>query len=316
MSDPYKTLKIPKSASEKEIKSAFRKLAKTYHPDQNQDDPKAQAKFAEINSAYELLSDKEKRAQFDRGEIDANGNPKMSGFDFYGARPAGARRAGGTRSGGINPEDILKEFMGGMGGAGVGGMGSRRSQQRASGWDPFAGTTAQSAPIKGKDFSAPILITLEQAHKGENVVLKLASGRSLNVKLPKNVQEGQQIRLSGQGQPSPTGGPPGDAIVTVKFKRHKLFRRDGKDLRVDVPITLYDAVLGAKIRVPTLDGKVELAIPPGVNTAKAMRLKGKGLHGTSDLLVNLRIVLPKGGDPDLESLMRFWREQKPYKPDA
>ncbi|MCF6303736.1 MAG: DnaJ domain-containing protein [Devosiaceae bacterium] len=310
MSDPYKILKISKSASEKEIKSAFRKLAKTYHPDQNQDDPKAQAKFAEINSAYELLSNKEKRGQFDRGEIDAKGNPKMGGFDFSGARQGGARRTGG-----INPEDILKEFMGGMGAGGAGGMGGR-AQQRAGGWDPFAGATAHSAPTKGKDFTAPVLITLEQAHNGEDVTLKLASGRQLNIKLPKNVEDGQQIRLSGQGQPSPTGGAPGDAIVTVKFKRHKLFRRDGKDLRVDVPITLYDAVLGAKIRVPTLTGTVELGIPPGVNTAKAMRLKGKGLYGTSDLLVNLRIVLPEGGDADLESLMRFWREQKPYKPGS
>ena len=311
MNDPYKILKVARSASDKEIKSAFRKLAKSYHPDQNQDDPKAQAKFAEINSAYELLSNKEKRAQFDRGEIDARGNPKMSGFDFSGM---GARR--GQKGTGINPEDILKEFMGGIGGMGTAGAGARHARQGAGagGWDPFTGGSVNRAPIKGKDFTAPVLITLEQAHGGENVSLKLASGRSLNIKLPKKVQEGQQIRLSGQGQPSPNGGPPGDAIITVRFKRHKLFRRDGKDLRVDVPITLYDAVLGAKVRVPTLTGTVELDIPPGVNTTKSLRLKGKGLYGDGDLLVNLRIVLPRGGDADLESLMRFWREQKPYDP--
>ena len=309
MTDPYKVLKIKKSATDKEIKSAFRKLAKAYHPDQNQGDPKAQAKFAEINSAYELLSNKEKRAQYDRGEIDAAGNPKMSGFDFSGMRGA----QGGARTGSINPEDILKEFMGGMG-AGMGG--ARRTRQAGgAGWDPFGGGTPHGAAAKAKDFVAPILVTLEQAHKGATVNLKLTNGRTISVKLPKKVEEGQQIRVAGQGQPSPVGGPPGDAVLTVKFKRHKKFRRDGKDLRVDVPITLYDAVLGGKIRVPTLTGTVELTIPPGVNTNKAMRLKGKGLHGDGDLLVSLRIVLPKGGDPDLESLMRFWREQKPYKPE-
>ena len=144
------------------------------------------------------------------------------------------------------------------------------------------------------------------------VPLKLTSGRVLNVQLPKKVQEGQQIKLAGQGQPSPQGGTPGDAILSVKFKRHKNFKREGKDLRVDVALPLYDAVLGAKVRVPTLGGIVELNIPPGVNTSKALRLKGKGLFGAGDLLVTLRIVLPEGGDADLESLMRFWREQKPY----
>jgi DnaJ-class molecular chaperone len=311
MADPYKVLGVGKTASEKEIKSAYRKLAKKFHPDRNKDDPKAEAKFAEASGAYNFLSDKERRGQFDRGEIDAEGNPKMGGFDFSGMRGAG----GGTRAqGGVNPEDILKEFMGGFGGATrdprtAGGASARGG---AAGWDPFSGGAQRTASTRGKDFTAPILVSLEQAHKAESVPLRLTSGRTLNVKLPTGVQEGQQIRLKGQGQPSPVGGEPGDALITVKFKRHPVFRRDGKDLRVDVPIALYEAVLGAKIRVPTLGGKVELNIPPGVNTAKALRLKGKGLQGAGDLLVNLRIVLPKGGDPDLESLMRFWREQKPY----
>lgn len=310
MADPYKVLGIGKTASDKEVKSAYRKLAKRFHPDRNQHDPKAEAKFAEASSAYDFLSDKTRRGQFDRGEIDAEGNPKMGGFDFSGMRGGGGART----QGGVNPEDILKEFMGGFAG---GGRGPRTAGTRAggagpAGWDPFSGGAQHSASVRGKDFTAPILVTLEQAHKGESVPLRLTSGRSLNVKLPTGVQEGQQIRLKGQGQPSPVGGEPGDALITVKFKRHPQFRRDGKDLRVDVPIALYEAVLGAKIRVPTLGGPVELNIPAGVDTAKALRLKAKGLQGAGDLLVNLRIVLPKGGDPDLESLMRFWREQKPY----
>jgi len=145
------------------------------------------------------------------------------------------------------------------------------------------------------------------------IELRMPTGKVLNVKLPEKVEEGQQIRLKGQGHPSPMGGPPGDAIVTVKFERHKQFRRDGADLRVDVPITLYEAVLGGKVRVPTLDGSAELNLPASVNTAKALRLKGKGLHGAGDLYATLRVVLPEQADPDLESLMRFWRDQKPYK---
>jgi len=309
MPDPYKVLGIAKSASEREIKSAYRKLAKIYHPDRNRNDPGAETKFSEATTAYDLLSDKAKRAQFDRGEIDAEGNPKMGGFDFSGMRPGAGRGHGG-----INPEEILKEFMGGFGGA---GRAQRQAGGRAGatkgGWDPFGGGQSHTGQIKGKDFVAPLAISLEQANEGKTVIMRLTSGRTLNVKLPKEVSEGVQIKLKGQGQPSLQGGEAGDAIITIKFKRHKYFRREGKDLRVDVPITLYEAVLGGKIRVPTLGGTVELKIPAGVNTAKALRLKGKGLHCKGDLLVNLRIVLPEGGDPDLENLMRFWREQKPYK---
>ena len=141
----------------------------------------------------------------------------------------------------------------------------------------------------------------------------MPSGKVLSVKLPEKVEEGQQIRLKGQGQPNPLSGENGDALVTVKFEKSKTFRRDGVDLRTDLPITLYEAVLGVKVRVPTLDGSVELNLPPGVDTGKSLRLKGKGLYGDGDLYVNLKVVLPEGGDPDLESLMRFWRDQKPYK---
>jgi len=145
------------------------------------------------------------------------------------------------------------------------------------------------------------------------VPLRLPTNKVVNVKLPDKVEDGQQIRLKSQGMTSPWGGEPGDAIVTVKFERHPKFRRDGADLRVDVPVTLYEAVLGGKVRVPTLDGEVELTLPANVNTGKALRLKGKGLHGNGDLYASLKIVLPDKGDPDLESLMRFWRDQKPYK---
>jgi DnaJ-class molecular chaperone len=293
--------------SEKDLKSAYRKLAKANHPDQNQSDPKAQQKFAEISAAYDFLTDKDKKAAFDRGEIDADGNPKFAGFNGGGFNGGGARR-GAAGAGNFSAEDILKEFMSGFGGA-------QSRGGRAGGFDPFAGqfAGARQTQARGEDVNVTLAVSLEDAHKGGSVPLRLPSNKVVNVKLPDKVEDGQQIRLKGQGTSSPWGGEAGDAIVTVKFERHPKFRRDGADLRVDVPITLYEAVLGAKVRVPTLDGSAELTLPANINTAKALRLKGKGLHGNGDLYASLKIVLPENGDPDLESLMRFWRDQKPYK---
>jgi DnaJ-class molecular chaperone len=318
MRDPYTVLGVPRSASEKDIKSAYRKLAKKYHPDQNPDDPTAHGKFAEATNAYDLLNDKEKRGQYDRGEIDADGNPKFAGFNpggFGGAQRGGRPGAGGA--GGFSAEDILKEFMSGFGGQPRGaGFGAGAGTSRGAGgaqWDPFAGTSTGAGRVsKGDDIVVNATISLEDAHKAASIPVRMPSGKVLSVKLPEKVEEGQQIRLKGQGSPGPLGEP-GDALVTVRFEKSRQFRRDGADLRTDVPIALYEAVLGSKVRVPTLDGSVELNLPPGVDTAKALRLKGKGLYGEGDLYVNLRVVMPPGGDPDLEALARFMRDQKPYK---
>jgi DnaJ-class molecular chaperone len=277
MRDPYTVLGVPRSASEKDIKSAYRKLAKTYHPDQNPDDPSAHAKFAEAANAYDLLSNAEKRGQFDRGEIDADGNPRFAGF---GGQPRGGAGGGARTAGGAQ-------------------------------WDPFTGGATGGRAGKGEDIIVNIAVSLEDAHKAASVPVRMPSGKVLSVKLPEKVEENQQIRLKGQGSPGPMGEP-GDALVTVKFEKSKQFRRDGSDIRTDVAIALYEAVLGAKVRVPTLDGPVELNLPPGVDTGKALRLKGKGLYGDGDLYVNLRVILPPGGDPDLEALARFMRDQKPY----
>jgi DnaJ-class molecular chaperone len=318
MRDPYTVLGVPRSASEKDIKSAYRKLAKKYHPDQNPDDPSAHGKFAEATNAYDLLTDAEKRGQFDRGEIDADGNPKFAGFHPGGAQ-RGARGGAGAGAG-FSAEDILKEFMSGFGGqprggmgAGMGGMGGGRNSAGGAQWDPFAGAAPGGAgrSMKGDDVVVNATISLEDAHNARPIDVRMPSGKVLSVKIPAKVEEGQQIRLKGQG--SPGLGEPGDALVTVRFEKSRQFRRDGGDLRTDVALTLYEAVLGAKVRVPTLDGSVELNLPPGVDTGKALRLKGKGLYGDGDLYVNLRVVLPPGGDPDLEALARFMRDQKPYK---
>ncbi|MFC3705547.1 DnaJ C-terminal domain-containing protein [Devosia honganensis] len=310
MRDPYTVLGVSRSASEKDIKSAYRKLAKKFHPDQNPNDPSAHGKFAEATHAYDLLNDKEKRGQYDRGEIDAEGNPRFAGFGnggFGGGASRGARPGAGA--GAFSAEDILKEFMSGFGGQPRGG--ARGGAQ----WDPFAGTgTAGGAGMrsKGEDIVVNVAISLEDAHKAASVPVRMPSGKMLSVKLPEKVEEGQQIRLKGQGAANPLGEP-GDALVTIRFEKSKSFRRDGHDVRTDVPVTLYEAVLGAKVRVPTLDGPVELNLPPGVDTSKALRLKGKGLYGDGDLYVNVRVVLPPGGDADLEALARFMRDQKPYK---
>ena len=308
MRDPYTVLGVPRSASEKDIKSAYRKLAKKYHPDQNPDDPSAHGKFAEAANAYDLLNDPAKRTQFDRGEIDADGNPKFAGFN-PGAQRGGARPG----QGGFSAEDILKEFMSGFGGQQRGGQ---RGPTGGAQWDPFVGSAGGAGPgagrsMKGEDVVVNATVSLEDAHKAASVSVRMPTGKVLSVKLPEKVEEGQQIRLKGQG--SPGLGEPGDALVTVRFEKSKQFRRDGADLRTDVPIALYEAVLGAKVRVPTLDGSVELNLPPGIDTAKALRLKGKGLYGDGDLYANLKVVLPPGGDPDLEALARFMRDQKPYK---
>ncbi|HTJ58719.1 MAG TPA: DnaJ C-terminal domain-containing protein [Devosiaceae bacterium] len=313
MRDPYSVLGVARSASEKELKSAYRKLAKAYHPDQNRHDPKAEAKFAEVSAAYDFLSDPGKRGQYDRGEIDESGQPKFNGF--AGAGQGAGRTRGAAGAGGFSAEDILKEFMSGFGG---GAAGARRPPGAgAQGWDNFSATggpgPGRSGGVRGEDASVTVAIRLEDAHQGGSVPVRMPNGKTLSVKIPERVEDGQQIRLKGQGFPSAIGGEPGDALVTVKFERHRQFRREGKDLRVDVPVTLYEAVLGAKVRVPTLDGSVEINVPAGVDTGKSLRLKGKGLYGEGDLYANLRIELPEGGDADLESLMRFWRDQKPYQ---
>ena len=214
MRDPYTVLGVPRAASEKDLKAAYRKLAKAYHPDQNRQDPKAQAKFAEVSAAYDFLSDTDKRAQYDRGEIDESGQPKFAGFGAGAARNGRARATAGA--GGFSAEDVLKEFMSGFGGAG----GPRRQAGAAggAGWDPCAaGGGNRGTGVRGEDANITVAVRLEDAHAGASVPVRLPSGKSVSVKLPEHVEDGQQIRLKGQGFPSPVGGEAGDALVTVKF---------------------------------------------------------------------------------------------------
>jgi DnaJ-class molecular chaperone len=317
MHDPYLVLGVSKSATTAEIKKAYRKLAKKFHPDQSKE-PKAKEKFAEVSAAYEILGDEKKRAAFDRGEIDAEGKPRFRGFEGFGAEGFGRRsHAGagpgfqhfefdfggaGPRAGGFTASDIFADLFGG-------GMDSARRGR----------TGGQSAP-RGEDITADVTIGLAEAAKGTTARVTLPTGRNLEVKVPAGIEDGKQIRLKGQGQPSPWRGEPGDAWVTVHIAKHPYFRVEGRDLRLDLPVTLYEAVNGAKVNAPTLEGMVEITVPPRSSGGRTLRLRGKGLPAAQgpagDLLVSLRIVLPDDADPELVNLMRKWEAQKPYNPRA
>ncbi|BCP52560.1 molecular chaperone DnaJ [Kaistia sp. 32K] len=323
MRDPYQVLGVEKKATAAEVKKAFRRLAKKHHPDQNQDDPKAQEKFSEINSAYEILGDDEKRGQFDRGEIDAEGKPKFqgfegfSGFDPSSASSSGARSFRWSSSGGGNggADDILNDLFGfgGSQGGGFSGFGGQ-----TGGFSSASGGSRASAQPRGRgeDVSAAVAVTLEQIVREEKVRVELPTGRTLEISIPAGTRPGRVIRLRGQGWASPTGGPSGDALVTVEFVPHPLFKVDGDALRLDLPVTLDEAVLGARVRVPTLTGSGTMTIPARSDGGRVMRLKGKGLPtsvgGHGDLLVSLKIVLPETIEPEFEALMLRWRDQKFY----
>jgi DnaJ-class molecular chaperone len=316
MRDPYEVLGVPRGASAAAIKSAYRKLAKKHHPDSNKNDPKAAARFSEINSANEIVGDAEKRKQFDRGEIDAEGKPRFQGFPGGGG-PRGRAGPGGFethsfRTGGAGP--------GGFGGGGFEDiLNSMFGQAAARGARGGAGNTFEFDPgtiALDLDLSVAMTVSLEESVQGVEKRVRLPTGKELNVKIPAGVQAGQQIRLKGQGDTAP-GHPPGDLLITVNVAPHAFFKVEGSDLRLDLPITLYEAVLGGKVRVPTLGSAVELSIPKNTSSGRTFRLKGKGLPktgGAGDLFVTTRIMLPDGNDAELEALMQKWRDAHPYNP--
>lgn len=299
MSDPYSILGVSKSASAADIKSAFRQLAKKNHPDQNPGDPKAKERFARINNAYDILGDADKRKQFDRGEIDSDGNPQHPGFGGFGQGGGNPFGGGfghrGGRAFGGDADDILSEILGGLGGG----------QRQTTGG--FGGFKQAQRPGKGTNLEAPLTVTLEQIAAGDKPSVTLPDGRKLAVTLPKPAEHGQIIRLKGQGGSGAHGGPKGDALITLKFATHPNFRADGTHLRHDAYVPLHDAYLGAKITVPTLTGKVKLTVPPLSSSGKTLRIPGKGLPGKTkagDLLVTLHIAMPDTVDPALEALFK------------
>lgn len=303
--DPYTTLGVSRGASEKDIKSAYRKLAKELHPDTNKDNPAAAARFNDVTRAYDLLSDKTKRAQFDRGEIDAEGNPAhpFGGGGFggggYGGGPGGQRGFGGGfgAEDGIDLEDIFGGIFGGSGRGGMGGMG---------------GGGRRAAP-KGANVNYRLAVPLTDAAELKPQRITLSDGKTIDLKLPAGLEDGTQMRLGGKGEPGPGGN--GDATVTIQIQPHAFFKRDGDDLRIDLPITLDEALLGAKVKAPTPSGAVMLSVPAGASSGKALRLKGRGMtrkDGTrGDQLITLQIVMPEPDSEagiDLASRLEGWND--------
>lgn len=294
MRDPYTVLGVARSAKPEEIKSAFRKLAKKYHPDHNKDDKNAQARFSEISQAYEILGDKEKRGQFDRGEIDSEGKPTYQGFQGTGGGSpfgdfGGGRRTSGFSTSGFDTDDSFFSEIFGRGASSPFGGGAHRAQQKR----------------KGADITASISISLEQAVGADKVEAIFPNGKNLKIKLPEFVEDGQVIRLKGQGETMP-GGTDGDALITIHFKKHPKFRLEGREIHFDLPVVLKNAVLGAKEEVETLDGRVAVSVPAWSSSDRVLRLKGKGLPlkigGRADFYVHVRIMLPQEKD---EALIEF-----------
>ncbi|MFP5329387.1 MAG: DnaJ C-terminal domain-containing protein [Alphaproteobacteria bacterium] len=308
--DLYQRLGLKRGASEAEIKKAYRSLAKQLHPDRNKDNPDAAKRFAEVTHAYDLLSDKNKRAQYDRGEIDEDGNPKMPFGAGFGARPGGrsgfGAGAGGAGAGfegfetnfgdAADLSDLFEGLFGATAGArsGRGGFGGFR--QRAQ------------PPRKGADVAYRLKVSFTDAATLAPQRITLADGKTIDLKLPKGVTDGTRIRLAGKGQPGPGGN--GDAIVTIAIAPHPFFTREGNNIRLRLPVTLKEAVLGAKVKVPTPEGPVMMTIPKGSSSGRVMRLKGRGFTAKNgargDQLVTIEVDVP-AGDAELEAFVERWQ---------
>jgi DnaJ-class molecular chaperone len=316
MRDPSQILGVAKTASEAEIKKAFRSLAKKHHPDTHPGDETAKKRFQEISAAYDILGDKDKRAKYDTGEIDESGNPRgfdpraggfrANPFGFGGGAGGGGDREfhfswddqGGAQS--FSAEDFFSELMGG------GKRGARANR-----------------PARGEDFAVAITASFGESVIGGTRRIVLANGEQIDVKIPAGLKDGQQIRVKGRGGAGRHGGPSGDVLIQVTVAPHPYLSRDGNDLRMDLPVTLKEAVLGAKVPVPTLSGAINLSVPPNSNSGTVLRLKGKGVpaHGgagksepAGDLYVRLVVALPDKPDPALKGFVEGW--QSSFDPRA
>jgi DnaJ-class molecular chaperone len=320
MRDPYEILGVDRKASAGDIKSAYRRLAKKLHPDANKGDPKAATRFAELNAANELLGDVDKRKAFDRGEIDAEGKPRFQGFGGGASPGAGFDPNSNFESFSFGPEGFTRTARRGRGGgnAGGGGFGGFEDILRDAFGGGGRGTRSTFEPEDfgvGADVQAEMSVSLLDAANGATQRLHLPNGKDVDVKIPVGIMNGQHIRLKGQGMPGQAGA--GDLLITVNIAPHPVFTLDVADVRLELPVTLYEAALGAKVRVPTLEKPVELTIPPWTSSGRTFRLKGKGFPakaGRGDLLATVRIVLPEKSDAELEALMKTWQGAKPYDP--
>lgn len=289
--DPYAELGVPRNASADDIRRAYRALAKELHPDARPGDKVAEERFKRITAAFNLLSDPDKRRRYDRGEIDADGNERVRGFG--GGRGA----AGQGQSQGVDPFEDIGDIFAGM----FGGDGAGRG--------PFQ--------ARGGDMRYKLAVGFLEAANGARKRVVMGDGKALDLAIPEGVKTGQVLRLRGQGRRPGAGGPPGDALVEIEVEAHPFFAREGDDVSLDLPITLSEAVLGAKVRAPTLTGPVTVAIPKGSNSGTVLRLRGKGVKGDrghGDQLIRLVVTLPERPDPELQRFAQDWTPPAGYDP--
>jgi DnaJ-class molecular chaperone len=304
-SDPYQVLGVPRTASADEIRKAFRKLAKANHPDTNPNNKPAEERFKQVSGAFDILGDTAKKKKFDAGEIDADGRETFGGFAHGSGQggPWGPPPGGGPHGAsfeGVDLGDILGEMFGGARGG--------RGGSQGGGFGGFS--------QRGSDVRARLEVDLEDAIRGAKKRISFSDGRTIDVTIPKGALEGQTLRLKGQGSPGRAG--PGDAFIELTIAPHAIYRRDGEALVMDVPVTVYDAVLGGKVEAPTPDGPVTLTIPKGSNTGARLRLKGRGLADArgvrGDLFARLVVTLPDMPDAELERFAEDWRKTRSYSP--
>ena len=300
--DLYQSLGVPRTASDDEIRKAYRKLAKEFHPDLHPGDKNAEERFKTISAAYAILGDADKRARYDRGEIDDSGQerPPEGMYRYYAESPRG--RAYQSRAGYADFADMGDIFADLFGSEAM-----------------FAEGRGRRGPRRGVDLHYRLAVGFLDAVNGAKKRLTMPDGKTLDVTVPAGLRDGQMLRLKGQGQSGEAGAAVGDALVEIAVEPHPFFRRDGDDIRVEVPVSLTEAVLGGKIRVPTVEGPVDLTVPKGANTGTVLRLRGKGVRkadgGRGDQLVELKVMLPPKPDPGLEDLVKKWGASYPVRRD-
>jgi DnaJ-class molecular chaperone len=313
--DPYQILGVPKTASAEEIRKAYRRLAKQWHPDTNPDKPEAEARFKAISAANALLADPEQRARFDRGEIDASGAERAPPDASYGASPGGGP-GGGWREWAEAPQGArYRSRSYGFGGEAPGGSHEAEDFEdllsRA-----FGAGARRGGPRRGADIQVALRVPFLDAVRGATRQVTLPDGRWINLTIPKGAQDGMVLRLAGQGMPGQgEGAPAGDILAVVEIEPHPLFRREGNDILIDLPVTLKEALLGAKVEVPTIEGPVTMTIPPYSGEGSRLRLRGRGIDGGHQIAV-LHVVMPKGPEPALEEFLRGWTPRDDSNPRA
>lgn len=294
--NPYTILRIENTADTKEIKSAYRKLAKKYHPDLNPDNKELDEKFKEISVANELLQNDEKRAAYDRGEIDMDGNPQyqrnQQTYRDFADGPQGQRYHSGAAED-FSQEDIEKIF--------------------GSFFNEGAGSRQAGFKTQTRDTHYVIEVGLLEAVNGAKKRVTMPDGKVLDISIPIGMEDGKKLRLKGKGTPASVKSPAGDAYIELHIKPHSFFSRKGNDITVEVPIGIHESILGRKVKIPTIHGKVEMSIPKGASTGTKLRLKNKGIKG-GDQFVHLKLVMPKVIDSDLEELIEKWTKTHEYNP--